>query len=850
MEFVTTVAIEANGAELEVWQRLKEALANEPGYACLRYPIFASHRGRRHEPDIVLLHPRWGFVVIEVKGCRADQVKALTGHEWHMENWHCEVEAPYDQAQKQMWAMRRHFDRYALLRDRLPTTALVALPFVSESEWAERGFAQLPCNPGILHQNQLTPARLRRRLEELVAPSSEGIGEAAFTTASQVLGLRSVLELNKSDRSEPLNAPPESLLAAIRLSETRIASLDSEQQRIGFEIPPGPQRIRGIAGSGKTLLLALKAARMHLSHPTWDIAFTFNTKSLYQVVCAQLELFCRELGDTEPNWEKLRVLHGWGGRSEAGLYQTLAVAARHPARSVDWVKAQAGFVSPSEGLALVAQDLLDHATVPECFDAILIDEGQDFLPEFYRLAYAALRNPKRLVWAYDEAQSLEHLKIPNAETLFGRDAEGRLKVDLTGQYPGGILKSRIMRKCYRTPARILMPAHAFGMGLLREEGPVQFITSKAGWADIGYEVIEGGFESSGREVVVKRPAAHCPHPLDTAIEEPLIRPRPFASRAEELEDTADRLKDLTARGVDPSEVLVVFLGASRESRPIEADMHALAALLAARGLTAHLATKANARVFRQPGAITLSGIHRAKGNEAPYVFVVGLDRLASVEADSASRNQLFVGLTRARGLCRLSGVVPEASALFEELERVMAQGNTIRFRTPDAKKEVRELSETPEPVEIRPFERHLPLYADLRAIAGTFDHSREHDPDALEWVDAGELGALNADMFVMRIQGRSMEPRIQDGDFAVFQRIKGAPPEGKIVLASLRADGTEAEVSLVVKRLDLETDAAGLRYRLSSLNPEFPPIPVHHLEEGGVRIEAVFKRVLGPQELV
>ena len=47
-----------------------------------------------------------------------------------------------------------------------------------------------------------------------------------------------------------------------------------------IETVEGVQRIRGLAGSGKTVVLALKAAYLHAQHPEWKIAVTFNTRSL------------------------------------------------------------------------------------------------------------------------------------------------------------------------------------------------------------------------------------------------------------------------------------------------------------------------------------------------------------------------------------------------------------------------------------------------------------------------------------------------------------------------------------------------------------------------------------------
>ncbi|MFH7024334.1 MAG: ATP-binding domain-containing protein [Heteroscytonema crispum UTEX LB 1556] len=49
-------------------------------------------------------------------------------------------------------------------------------------------------------------------------------------------------------------------------------------------------------------------------------------------------------------------------------------------------------------------------------------------------------------------------------------------------------------------------------------------------------------------------------------------------------------------------------------------------------------------------------IHRAKGNEADMVYVVGLDKIAKNESNIMLRNQLFVALTRSRAWVQVSGV--------------------------------------------------------------------------------------------------------------------------------------------------------------------------------------------------
>ena len=58
--------------------------------------------------------------------------------------------------------------------------------------------------------------------------------------------------------------------AVIKRIEKQIANLDQWQKKAAFEVPEGPQRIRGLAGSGKTVVLALKAAYLHAQYPDWN----------------------------------------------------------------------------------------------------------------------------------------------------------------------------------------------------------------------------------------------------------------------------------------------------------------------------------------------------------------------------------------------------------------------------------------------------------------------------------------------------------------------------------------------------------------------------------------------------
>ena len=116
---------------------------------------------------------------------------------------------------------------------------------------------------------------------------------------------------------------PDSLGARLKRLEDSIATLDHQQSTAVIETVEGVQRIRGLAGSGKTIVLALKATYLHAQHPDWRIAVTFNTRSLKGFFRRLIHNFYFEMTGEEPDWDQLRVVHGWGapgGPDRDGVY--------------------------------------------------------------------------------------------------------------------------------------------------------------------------------------------------------------------------------------------------------------------------------------------------------------------------------------------------------------------------------------------------------------------------------------------------------------------------------------------------------------------------------------------------
>jgi superfamily I DNA and RNA helicase len=711
-KFITTEPLHncGEGGEQQVWDVIRDVFASRNCLGYWRYPIFSKVGKSRKEPDILIADQQLGLIVLEIKSVTIDQIVAITGHRWEFQNYYTTSSNPYEQAENQLFALLGYCDREPTLRRKVSGRALVCLPLITEDQWYNSGFYQLPSCPPILFHNHLHPVlstcgSLIKQLQQTTpiikgSPLTQKQWKLLQAVISgtpvfrQRVGARHASPLHNS--RHPTTQTRASVLAEVR---QHLSEFDLQQEHIAKSIPPGPQRIRGIAGSGKTVLLCQKAAHMHLKHPQWDIALVFFSRSLYHPIMAQLDKWlhhfsCGELR-YDPKNRKLQILHAWGAKNQPGLYSLLCRAAGIKRLTVQDTQSH----RPNEALGEVCTHLLQHTVVPTLYDAILIDEGQDLIVDdplkfegkqpFYWMAYQALRpvtiaqpEQRRLIWGYDEAQSLESLKIPNASELFGEEL-GHL---VTGQYSGGIKKSEIMHRCYRTPGPILTAAHGIGMGLLRYGGMLTGITRAEDWRAIGYEVT--GRFIPGQQITLRRPPENSPNLIPELWDGSVLEFVAFRDRQDELTALAQNiLYNLRYDGLKPSrEILVIVLGAGFEAMKLET---AVAEFLISQGIDIYIPSTPDCNILqtdkqqRNPnkfwceGGISVSRIHRAKGNEAEMVYVVGLDNVAKDESNLQLRNQLFVALTRAKGWVKLSGI--GSYPMYEEMWRVMQSGDTFTF---------------------------------------------------------------------------------------------------------------------------------------------------------------------------
>ena len=110
---------------------------------------------------------------------------------------------------------------------------------------------------------------------------------------------------------------------------------------------------------------------------------------------------------------------------------------------------------------------------------------------------------------------------------------------------------------------------------------------------------------------------------------------------------------------------------------------------------------------------------------------------------------------------------------------------------------------------------------------------------------------LNMNMFVARVVGKSMEPRIPDGSYCVFQANVVGSRNDKIVLVQLNtALESESGGRYTVKKYSSKKRTAGLdsweheEIVLLPLNPAYQPIVVPKGNDGEFMVVAELVRVL------
>lgn len=516
--------------------------------------------------------------------------------------------------------------------------------------------------------------RLRRFRWENRSPNVHSSALSVIQSTSTIRKNRTRREVERED----------SRGARLKRLEDQIATLDPVQSKVVIETIDGVQRIRGLAGSGKTIVLALKAAYLHAQHPDWRIAVTFHTRSLKGHFRSLIERFSFSQTGEEPDWDNLHVINAWGapGRPERdGIYHQFCRT--HDVDYFDFESARRKFGSGREFSESCRLAIERSSQTKALYDVILVDEAQDLSLHFLRLCHLLLDDNKRLIYAYDELQNLSGTSLPAPEEIFDAPGNG------ASSAADGTNNDVILETCYRNSRPLLVTAHALGFGVYRKPkeqsglGLVQMFDHPRLWEDIGYRPKAGELRP-GAFVTLFRPERTSPRFLEDHSEiDDLIQFRCFESPGAQADWLIDEIKrNIEVDELRHDDIIVVNpdpLTTQQKVGPIRAKLLEM-------GIDCHVAgVDTEADTFFRTGerSVTFTGIFRAKGNEAGMVYVINAQDCHAAARNLATiRNRLFTAITRSKAWIRVLGVGQDMARLIDEYQTLKSHGFELQFTYP------------------------------------------------------------------------------------------------------------------------------------------------------------------------
>jgi hypothetical protein len=402
-------------------------------------------RGRH--PDFVILHPGNGLLVLEVKDWRLDNVLRATKSEIELltERGPVQVQNPLEQARAYMFEVVRTIEREPrlLFPAAHPFKGRPILPFgfgavwtnVTRRQFEATDLAEVLSGDRCLFRDEMSegadPEAFRARLWAMVSPRiGAPLGMPQFDR------LRALLfpEVRIRQIALPLDEPAEE-----PAGDRVLAVMDLAQEQLARNFGSGHRIVRGVAGSGKTLVLAFRAEYLArgATRPILVLCFANG-------IAGRLESAMQQRGVEDR--VQVSTFHAWCYR----MLRTFGIPAP-TAREIPDL---------GERLAANVKAVADHVArgiIPGGqYDAVLIDEAHDFEPEWLALAAKMVHPDQRaLMVAYDDMQAIYKGRSRPVWSQLGIEARGR---------------TTVLKVNYRNTVQILRLAQAMAADLLGAPG--------------------------------------------------------------------------------------------------------------------------------------------------------------------------------------------------------------------------------------------------------------------------------------------------------------------------------------------------------------------------------------------
>ncbi len=425
--------------------------------------------------------------------------------------------------------------------------------------------------------------------------------------------------------------------------EDVIRVMDREQERLAEHLHWGYRVIRGVAGSGKTLVLAHRALHLHQRWPDWRIlVLCYNvvlSSALQRVVGSDERL---EVTNIDRLARRLADRTGLGGSTGPS------------GRAASADNRASGGESVFDRRVRKAKNVALRLPDSERFDAVLVDEAQDFDHPRLDLAYSLLKSDRlrqhqgrpdrdNFMMAYDVAQNVYRGSGARWSPP-GVDAQGRSRTARG--------RSTVFRTNYRNTRETL-------------EFAMNFLTGSRDW--------------SGASVDLDDPAALIP-PEAAKRSGPLPKLTDCHDPRDEAEAIACAAAAMVEGGVAVEDIVVMYGCPGLESDLRRAfSSHQSLGYFHVQERDARGWQTNRDRAVHVRDKVRVSTLTGIKGLDFSRVLIGGVNQIRVPDLDEqdqfrAAKSHLYVAMTRAMDelVITMSGDGPIGRALreAERLQRV------------------------------------------------------------------------------------------------------------------------------------------------------------------------------------
>ena len=613
-------------------------------------------------PDALLIDPIAGVHLIEVKGFALDQIEAIEPGGLLKVRYYggSDTKSPVAQVRKAMFDIKNAAEEASPSDLTLHFKYWVFFTSISRESWFGRWGSDAYAPPELLFSDDLSLLADKVRADGQRNLANKGLSQwpgDQFACVWRAFGDSSVLYHVPEER-ESRRVPVATLGELFDEAAEAYKTLSDEQQRLSSQNwTGGPRLIRGVAGSGKTIVLANNLARwLQRSHRSEELLFVeLMSKPKLLAVCYNRTLapfiqekisisYQQRTGKSLPG-DVVEVTH------YNGLLYRLSKKGLWRYQRIDGMGEEARvklYLQELEHVRENQPDLLDAIS----YDAIFVDEGQDFLEDDFRLLKGLCRTSKEggepnLYIFYDDTENYLGRRRPNWKSL---------GLNLVGA------RSQVMTKCFRNTSAIIETSFNVLFGRFAES-PVHLPTK--GFGDITTLEEKRLIEDKGDRYEVRYAVRDGQLPHLTVAQNSMEERRALIERLRWL---------IEEQRVRPEDILVLAHSWKRvfeSARSItEAKIQSLEGV--------HVAKHNQDRRLRQRGYLSLSTVASAKGYDAYCTLLVASNDFTS---DVKGRASFYVGCTRA--IEYLEVFAHERKGLVLEFERALRKFSEVSKGVPE-----------------------------------------------------------------------------------------------------------------------------------------------------------------------